>query len=198
MEYNKNDLINLGNKLKKSFFERKTRQKQRKYKPHDKYCGIDFWANVAKVCKDLKSHHEDFLDAAFKYNSVAGGPFPAQLTGDAIKKWVSENASHKDTSEDCSVMEEKVNIQLNAAARACFKRNETKGTSVEDTLMNPIVRIAPYARVILMKNSLESMVKYGEQVIEHIKLSPGLDEVLIKKGLKIELMYDVIKRRYKK
>ena len=185
--------------LKSSFFSRKTAKKGRPYKPHPKFTNKDLWVEVARICKRLEADPEDFLDAAFNYNSVPNGPFPNQLKGEAIERWYKEHAvSLKSKNRDNStVLGSKVDLEIKAAVKACFTRHKREKVDPVKTLLNPIMRISPYVRIILMKNSLESMVRFGEAVHEYIKISPGLKNILKEKGLNLELMYECIGRKHK-
>ena len=199
MDYEYNELFNLAGVIKDSFFQRKTVQKGKKYKPHPKFADNNLWVDIARVCKKLGADPNDFLDAAFHYNSVPKGPFPTQLKGDAIERWYAEHsAGLKESNKDNdTVLSGKVDLEIKSAMKACLKRHEREKVDPIKTLFNPIMKIPPYVRIILMKNSLESLVRFGEEVHEYIKVSPGLKKVLKQKGLNLELMYECNRRKYK-
>jgi hypothetical protein len=199
MDYEHNELWNLAELLKNSFFSRKVAKKGKPYKPHPKFSDKDLWVDIAKVCKQLEANPEDFLDAAFKYNAVPNGPFPNQLKGDAIKRWYNEHAvglKNKNQSNK-TVIGSKVDLEIKAAVKACLTRHIREKVDPVKTLHSSIMKIPPYVRIILMQNSLESMVKFGKDVHEYIKVSPGLKNVLKEKGLNLELMYECIGRQHK-
>ena len=199
MDYEYNELCNLAEILKNSFFSRKTAKKGKSYKPHPKFSDKDLWVGVAKVCKRLEADPEDFLDAAFNYNAIPNGPFPNQLKGDAIERWYGAHAvALKNKNQDNNtVLGAKVDLEIKAAIKACFTRHEREKVDPVKTLFSPIMKFSPYVRIILMKNSLESMVRFGQGVHEYIKVSPGLKNVLKQKGLNLELMYECIGRQHK-
>tara|TARA_B100000579_G_scaffold437938_1_gene470083 strand:+ start:2800 stop:3399 length:600 start_codon:yes stop_codon:yes gene_type:complete len=199
MDYEYNELFNLAEIIKDSFFQRKSAQKGKPYKPHPKFTDKDLWVEIARVCKKLGADPNDFLDAAFRHNAVPQGPFPTQLKGEAIERWYADHAAglKADNKDNTTVLSGKVDLEIKAAIKACLKRNEREKVDPVKTLFNPIMKIPPYVRIILMKNSLESMVRFGEEVHEYIKISPGLKEVLEQKGLNLKLMYECNGRKHK-
>lgn len=198
MNYEYNELCNLADRLKDSFFRRKSVKRGKPYKPHSNFSKKDVWLKVAGNCKELEADAEDFLDAAFRYSSVENGPFPNQLGGEAMKSWYAEHAKTLEKEDGTLLIDVRVDLEIKAAVKACFLRQERNKEDPVKILNSSIMSIPPYVRIILLNNSLESMVKYGQEVHEYIQVSPGLKDAIEKKGLNLELMYECIERRYKK
>ena len=198
MNYEYNELCNLADRLKDSFFRRKSAKRGKPYKPHNNFSKKDVWLKVAGNCKELEANAEDFLDAAFKYASIEGGPFPNQLVGKAMKSWYAEHAKTLEKEDGMLLIDVRVDLEIKAAVKACFLRQERNKENPIKILNSNIMDTPPYVRIILLNNSLESMVKYGEEVHEYMQVCPGLKGAVEKKGLNLKLMYECIERRYKK
>jgi hypothetical protein len=198
MNYEHNELCNLADRLKSSFFRRKSAKTGKPYKPHINFSKKEVWLKAAGNCKELKADAEDFLDAAFRYSTVANGPFPNQLGGDAMKSWYAEHAKTLKKEDGTLLIDVRVDLEIKTAVKACFLRQERNKEDPIKILNSSIMDIPPYVRIILLNNSLESMVKYGEAVHKYMLVSPGLRDAVEKKGLNLKLMYECIERRNKK
>lgn len=79
--------------LKREFNQAKTVQRGRPYQPAERWRNMDLWLSIADNCLQVRADPVTFVQAAFTYNQVPGGPFPNQLQGPAARKWYEQMAN---------------------------------------------------------------------------------------------------------
>ena len=84
------DLDGLATDLRKKFAEAKTEQMGRRYTPAERFRNMSIWYGVARKCLELHADPDDFIEAAFLFCSVPGGPFPQNLASRAMDRWYGE------------------------------------------------------------------------------------------------------------
>ncbi len=101
-----NILESLAKELR-SIFARKKKERDGKYNPMERNKSMEVWLKVAVNCKQANADPEAFIQAAFDYNTVAGGPFPNMLWGSQAVRWyeqkvcyISENQGPLDAPDD--------------------------------------------------------------------------------------------------
>ena len=86
------EIENTANTLRQIFRNRKSTQIGRRYTLLDRYDNPEFWEGAAQACSELSASPTDYIEAAFKYVKVPGGPFPQQLVGQAARGWYKRYA----------------------------------------------------------------------------------------------------------
>ena len=88
------EIFNTGQEVKKAFYEAKRQQLGKAYSPSPRHNKQETWLAAGEICIELEASPFDFVRAAFMFNNVPGGPFPAQLTGGAARKWYNQYRHH--------------------------------------------------------------------------------------------------------
>lgn len=178
------DVDGLANQLRKAFAEAKTQQNGSKYRPVDRFRKIELWYAVARKCQELKADPADFIEAAFTFCSVPGGPYPQNLPTRAMDRWYSEflRVHGGKPKEGQSV----VAYRLGNTIRDCFsmalQMSKANNKRIRDILLDDTslrLDLCPaYIRVLLLPKDQGIVAKWGQKARSEVLTNPRLMETL--------------------
>jgi hypothetical protein len=179
------DIQNTAAEIKKYFYDFKRQQIGKSYTPADRFRKPEIWNTAAERCVDLKADPFNFVKAAFLYNNVAGGPYPHQMTGQAVVKWYNQflQASGASGLTLQDVTEKEVKSTIAHALRMLTSQN--RKTWKEFLLDNYEVRldvVPAYVRIFIMSKDEDIKEKYGRLATEELNSNPHLIEVVQRMG----------------
>ena len=180
------DLDGLANRLKKAFAEAKTEQQGKKYKAADRFKAMHVWYGVARKCLELNADPEDFIEAAFAYCSVPGGPYPQNLASRAMDRWYGEalkvNGGNTTLGPGETLYGRRLAgiIQTNfmAAMRLSSANHKRIRDILLDDLMLPLDLCPSYVRVLLLPKDPAIVARWGAKARSEIMSNPRLLKTL--------------------
>lgn len=178
------DLDALANDLRKMFVAAKSDQLGKSYKMHDRFRNIALWYAVAQKCKDLNADPQDFIEAAFNYCSVAGGPFPQNLATRAMDRWykaltkvVGANLPAGMTIADYRLAERVRTSLMTAMSIANANKLRLRDILLDEHMLK--LDLCPaYVRVLLLPKDQGVVDKWGAKARSEIMSNPRLLKTL--------------------
>lgn len=173
----------LAIEIKKVFIKKKTEEAGRPYKLAPRFNQWETWKKIAENCEKLKVTPEQFVEAAFQYNNVPGGPFPNTLASENYMEKVVQNFKHQtgyadtddETSEERCMLSYKVGLTI--------LQNIEKNTkmSKEKILMLDSVQIVPWVKLLLSEFDYDVINKYYDLIEYEIAKSPLIRDIVKKR-----------------
>lgn len=162
MELSRPELTSLAAQLRTLFIKRKRIQFP-KFRLNERQRKTEFWEKSALACAEHGANPRDWIEAAFVYNTAKGGPFPHTLHGPAIKKWHKHYTLKDDYGGALGDVKSRVEFDFQILV-ACIEQNNTKPlneqASLEQLLIDPLNKIAPYVAVVVLPESHAVRLKY--------------------------------------
>lgn len=181
------DLDSLANRLKKAFAEAKTEQQGKKYKPAERFKNMAVWYGVARKCLDLEADPDDFIEAAFLYCSVPGGPFPQNLASRAMDRWYGEalkisSANTEPLKPGETLYSRKVAATISSGLSMALRLSKANNRRLRDILLDDFMLsldLCPaYIRVLLLSKDPAIADKWGAKARSEIMSNPRLLKTL--------------------
>ena len=169
----------VASKIREYFFAgKKDRQDGKSYKPSKKFLNPEIWVVAAEICIELKADPYSFVRAAFLYNSVSGGPYPHQLTGNAIRHWYAHYKKTVNAPEGVDVYECEVQSLITYSAtlalRMATSNNETLVSVMLSDFWLKLDVVPAFVRVVLVPNDSAIYKKWGRLAYREIMCNQRL------------------------
>lgn len=178
------DVDGLANKLRKAFAEAKTAQQGSKYKPVDRFRKIELWYAVARKCQALKADPDDFIEAAFTFCSVPGGPYPQNLPTRAMDRWYAEflRVHGGQPKEGQSIVAYRLGNTLQECLGTAMRIARANNKRIRDILLDETslrLDLCPaYIRVLLLPKDQGIVAKWGAKARSEVATNPRLMQTL--------------------
>lgn len=180
------DLDGLANRLKKAFAEAKTEQQGKKYRPAERFKSMHVWYGVARKCLALNADPDDFIQAAFDYCSVPGGPYPQNLASRAMDRWYAEFARPLGGAETLKPGESLYGRRLASVIQSNFtsvlRLSHANKKRIRDILLDdsvlPTDLCPSFIRVLLLPKDPDVVAKWGAKARSEIMSNPRLLKTL--------------------
>jgi hypothetical protein len=178
------DLDSLANRLKKAFAESKTEQHGKKYKPADRFKNMAVWYGVARKCLELNADPEDFIEAAFMYCSVPGGPFPQNLASRAMDRWYGEmtKSTGGDLKPGETVYSRRLGRLITDTMVSAMRLSKLHHKRLQEILLDDsllTLDLCPaHIRVLLLSKDPAIVAKWGAKARSEIMSNPRLLKTL--------------------
>ena len=183
------DLDGVANALKKGYAERRTEQQGRKYRPADRFLNMHIWYGAARKCAELAADPDDFLDAAFNYCSIPGGPFPQNLATRAMDRWYREHAQlvsqtgteplpKGETVYSLSV-KHRIKGTLMTGIQLSKRLNLSLSRVLQDDIRMSLDLYPAFTRVLLLPGDKMIQAKWGAKARAEIMSNPRLLKMLM-------------------
>lgn len=185
------DVENMAVALRLCYCRRKAQQLGRAYSPHPRFKSSQLWLTAATLCTELEADPEAFVEAAFRYNTVPGGPFPQQIGSKAAVRWYKRHVENSKIAVAVPGQEDKVispieqehTMNMSHVALLALERG------VKETIMDrSLWHIPDYTRVLLMPKDPEVLQRFGRSAAGQINNSPALRKLLKEKGYDLSFM----------
>lgn len=182
---------NVADAVRKAFRDRKAQQTGRPYRPMARWDDDELWLKIAMSCQQEKADPASWVDAAFQYCRVPGGPFPNQLAGKAATRWyhdLVQSSSSQATGEPVDLVGEEVTREV----QNVVERFLAQGCSPKDLLGDRcLFEIPAYVRVIMLPDDPEIIQAFGREAHGQVTSNPRLFEVLVQKGYRLDWLEKV-------
>lgn len=179
----------IANALKKGFAERKTEQQGRKYRPAERFQNMHIWYGAARKCVELVADPDDFLDAAFTYCSIPGGPFPQNLATRAMDRWYREmlqlvsKTGEEPLPAGETIYSMNLKLRVKAALHAALCASRQHGKRLHEVLLDErwlSLELYPaFIRALLLPKDPAVMAKWGSLARAEIMSRPRLLKTLL-------------------
>lgn len=178
------DLDGIATKLRKAFAAAKTDQMGSSYKPAERFRKIELWYAVAKKCRELNADPEDLIEAAFRFCSIPGGPFPQNLPTGAMNRWYAEflRVSGGQPKAGQTVAQQRLASLIQESLITTMRLAQANNKRIRDILLDEnLMRldICPaYVRVLLLPKDQGVVEKWGQKARTDIRTNPRLMQAL--------------------
>lgn len=176
------EVENVAMEIRKQFRAAKTQQTGKPYRPASRWDTEDLWHRAAEACVTAKADPASWVQAAFLYNKVPGGPFPNQLAGKAAANWYAQAkvaVLGEVTTEQVDLMDQAVTEAVSGA----MLRHIAVGDPLKRVLMAPYYHeIAAWTRVILAPGDEDILRVWGRAAYAEISKNPRLCDCLQRRG----------------
>jgi hypothetical protein len=186
-DFDPGDLENLANTIQQSYCNRKSVQDGRRIPLVTRFKNPGIWLKAAGICADLKGDPQGFVEAAFQYNKVPGGPFPQQLCGQAIRRWYANYAKAAGIREDGTtqdILEAEVARDINATLRWCLSTGDFMGTMRNTHFWH----LPAYVRCVLCPKDTVVINTFGREATGQIQANPKLMQILTDQNYSLAFM----------
>jgi hypothetical protein len=178
------DLDGLANQLKSFFAEAKTEQHQKKYRPAPRFNNMAIWYGVARKCLALNADPLDFIEAAFMYCSVPGGPYPQNLASRAMDRWYGEltRVTGGELKPGETIAGRRLNRLMTDTMVNAQRLSRVHGKRLSEILLDDFplaLDLHPaYIRVLLLSKDPAIMDRWGAKARSEIRCNPRLLKAL--------------------
>jgi len=173
---------NVAIEIRKQFRAAKAQQAGRPYRPGARWDTEELWHRAAEACIAAKADPASWVQSAFLYNKVPGGPFPNQLSGRAAANWYQQAKTvilGDGMSDQVDLMEGAVTDAINGA----IMRHIAVGDPLKRVLMaNYYHEIEAWTRVVLAPGDEDILRAWGRAAYAEISRNPRLCECLRRRG----------------
>lgn len=175
------DVESVANEIRLAFFELKRKQQNKPYRPSSRHDKWEFWMKAARKCIEHNADPNHWVEAAFRYNKISGGPYPHTIGGRQAVRWYDEFRRNHILSEEYSddPVEQYVKSLFELAQMLFYHRTGSMEVSDNiETLKNPFVKIDPWVRVLMAPFNEEVVNLYGDAGWVDLKSSPHIYNAL--------------------
>ena len=179
------DIDGLANALRKKFAEAKTSQMGRRYSPAKRFQSIAIWYGVARKCLALNADPDDFIEAAFLYCSIPGGPYPQNLASRAMDRWYGEMLSlvgdeplAKGETIFTRRLRGMIRDTVNASLRIARANTMRLRDVLNSTTLLDVETYPPYVRMVLLPKDPEVARRWSNSARAELRINSRLLKTL--------------------
>jgi hypothetical protein len=154
-----------------------------------RYSVDEIWDKVGEVAIEMGVSPKTFVDAVFAYNRVSGGPFPHQLYGRAVRRWVEEYKTVE--GSDIEVWRKRLQYMLESITSAVQTYSAPKPSLVEILLTPMYSSNFPEVLMCSAMPHKEIIHKYGPIALEVMEEDPALAEIMSQLKLNLDWIKEV-------
>lgn len=152
----------------------------------------EMWVKIAQRVQEVNAHPDDWIEAAFLYNRIPGGPFVNALYGPAAEGWYRAYAEVQDRGTSKSVIQARVEMDFQYLLDV-LEQNKQEGVdeTFEETLLDDLNNIAPYVRVVVAGGKLPRVTeRWGKEAKEILDLSTSAPLAIEEMGYDSTPLYE--------
>lgn len=179
------DLDGLANALRKKYAEAKTAQMGRRYSPAARFKSIAIWYGVARKCLELTADPDDFIEAAFLYCSIPGGPYPQNLASRAMDRWYGEMLSlvgKEPLAEGETIFSRRLRYVIRDTVNASLRIARANNMRLRDVLNSPtlmdVETYPSYVRLALLPKDPEVVRRWSNSARAELRINARLLKTL--------------------
>lgn len=176
----------------KTQYMAKKRQQIPGYRMSPRDRAVELWVKIAQRVQELNAHPDDWIEAAFLYNRVPGGPFVNALYGKAAEGWYKAYAEVLDRGTSKPLIQARVKMDFQYLLDV-LEQNKQEGVdeTFEETLLDDLNNIAPYVRVVVAAGNYPSVTaRWGKEAKEILDLSTSVPLAIEELGYNSAPLYE--------
>ena len=147
----------------RTLFSKRKRLNFPNFRLNERQRKAEFWEKSALACYEAGADPRDWIEAAFMYNTVSGGPYGQCLHGNAMHKWYAAYIKKNSLGQSVGSITSRVKFDFEVLAE-CVERNNSKAIeeqqTLEQILVDPFTKIAPYVAVVVLPKSYAVRIKF--------------------------------------
>jgi len=176
------EIENVAVEIRKQFRAAKTHQNGKPYRPASRWDSEDLWHRAAESCIASNADPASWVQSAFLYNKVPGGPFPNQLSGKAAAHWY-EQAKVAVLGEVTTAQVDLMDQAVTEAIGGAILRHIAVGDPIKRVLMAPYYHeIAAWTRLVLAPTDEDIIRTWGRAAYAETSKNPRLCDCLTRRG----------------
>ena len=168
----------LREQIKYLFKKRKSEQCGRPYKMGPRFRKTEIWDKIAKACMDENAYPDLWVECAFVYNKLSGGPWPTNLGTEKMKEnyrnFIEESDVVKNNEEAEQYMENLLTRRKNSLKQIC----RGSGKPPVFILMMEAVGFEAFVRIILSEGHYRVKEKYKEEALKELESNPPIRDFI--------------------
>lgn len=190
MDLSQPELTKMATRMRTLFTNRKRNQFPN-FRLNERQRKVEFWEKSALACYEAGADPRDWIEAAFIYNTVGGGPYAQTLHGPAMRRWYNEYMQKTPDGEAVGDVKSRVKFDFEILAD-CVLRNNAKPINEQQTLEQLLIdqfnKIAPYVAVVVLPKSHAVRLKYLDRARKIISGSLAYLDAIDELGYDTEII----------
>lgn len=190
MDLSQPELTKMATRLRTLFTKRKRNQFPN-FRLNARQRKAEFWEKSALACYEMGADARDWIEAAFLYNTVNGGPYAQTLHGPAMRRWYREYIQKTPDGESVGDIKPRVEFDFGILADCVMRNNskpENEQQTLEQLLVDPLNKVAPYVAVVVLPESHAVRLKYLDKARKTISGSLAYLDAIDELGYDTEII----------